>query len=73
MIALVIRVWQRRRKGSRIGPGAAGAFYDMFDKDKRVAIEVIVEKRTGYRDAEDRAGNLPELEEPSRTPRRVQP
>jgi hypothetical protein len=60
MLALIVRVWQRRRRSNGIGPGAAGAFYDMLDKDKRAAVEVIAEERTGYRDPEDRDGNLPE-------------
>jgi hypothetical protein len=64
LLMLVIRVWQRRRAGSTIGPGAAGSFYEMLDKDKRSALEVIVEERTGYTDPEDRDGNLPDLAEP---------
>jgi hypothetical protein len=57
MVALVVAVWRRRRKSRGVGPGAAGAFYDLLDKDKRSAVEVIVEQRTGYRDPEDRDGN----------------
>lgn len=65
MIVLVVRVWQRRRHGSGIGPGAAGTFYEFLDADKRSALEVIGEERAGYRDPEDRDGNLPELEMPT--------
>ena len=34
------------------GAGAAGAFHDMLIEDKRKAIELIVEERTGYVDPE---------------------
>lgn len=54
MLALIVHVWRRRRH--TIGPGAAGAFYEMLDKDKRAAVEVIAEERTGYREPEDRDG-----------------
>ena len=55
---------RRRRRGP--GPGAAGALYDMLNQDKRRAIEIIVEEKTGERDPEDADGNLPELESPGR-------
>ena len=44
-------------------PGAAGAFYEFLDADKRKAIEIVVEQRAAYRDPEDADGNLPELEQ----------
>ena len=46
--------------------GASGAVYDMLNEDKRNAVEIIVEERAGARDPEDRDGNLPELEDPTR-------
>lgn len=48
------------------GPGAAGAVYDLLNQDKRNAIEIIVEERAAAKDPEDRDGNLPDLEDPSR-------
>ena len=53
-----------RRAGS-IGPGAAGAFYELLNEDRRKAIEIVCENRAGYRDPEDADGNLPELEDPA--------
>jgi len=34
--------------------------------DKRNAIEIIIEERTGLRDPEDKDGDLPQLERPKR-------
>jgi hypothetical protein len=53
------------RRGG-VGPGAAGAFYEMLNEDRRRAIEIIVEQRAEKRDAEDADGNLPELERPKK-------
>ena len=75
VLALVALIWWRttgrgdqsaagRRVGG-VGSAAAGAFYDLLNEDKRKAIEVIVEERSGERDPEDRDGNLPDLEQPS--------
>ena len=44
-----------RRGGPRSrgpGAGASGAVYDMLNEDKRKAIEIILEERTGYVDPE---------------------
>jgi len=56
--------WRLRTRRGRVGPGAAGAVYDMLNEDKRHAIELIVEQRTADRDPEDKDGNLPDLEHP---------
>ena len=70
MVLLLVAVRRRRRAGSTFsggpGPGAAGAIYDMLNEDKRNAVEIIVEERAGARDPEDRDGNLPDLEDPTR-------
>ena len=57
---LVIRVMSApgARRISGPGPGAAGAFHDMLIEDKRKAIELIVEEKTGYVDPES-ADDLP--------------
>ena len=41
---VVWRLYTRRKRGG-LGPGAAGAYYDMLSKDRREAIQVVVEKR----------------------------
>jgi hypothetical protein len=60
MMAMYI-VLMRRLRRRRIGPAAVGAFYDMLEKDKRQAIEIVVEQKAEARDAEDRDGDLPNL------------
>ena len=73
VIALVRRRTGRRRPGRRrggaIGPGAAGAIYDLLNEDKRKAIEIIVEQKAEATDPETADGNLPDLDRPKR-PRR---
>lgn len=64
LLFLVYATWRWPHKPGSVGPGAAGAFYELLDKDKRAAIEIIVEERTSYRDPEDRDGDLPQLEKP---------
>jgi hypothetical protein len=54
-----------RRIGS-IGPGAAGTIYELLNEEKRNAIEIIVEDKAAYKDAEHADGNLPDLEKPGR-------
>jgi hypothetical protein len=61
LLALAVGAWRLRRKRASIGPGAAGAFYELLNDDRRAAVEIIVEERTGYRDPEDRDGDLPQL------------
>ena len=63
LVVLAIVVFRKRRRG-RLGPGAAGAVYDMLNEDRRNALEIIVEERAGARDPEDRDGDLPQLEKP---------
>jgi hypothetical protein len=61
----VRRPVKKRHVGS-IGPAAFGTIYELLNEDRRKAIEVVVEDKAGYRDAEDAAGNLPDLENPGR-------
>jgi hypothetical protein len=65
--AVIALFSQRRGRGGRMGAAAAGSIYDMLNEDKRKAVEIVVEERAGARDPEDRDGNLPDLEDPSRT------
>jgi hypothetical protein len=64
LLVLVIvaarRVFTRKGRGA-FGAGAAGAYYDMLNKDQREAVHTVVEKRAERQDPEDREGNLPEL------------
>lgn len=62
LIAVAISAWRRRRLRGSIGPGAAGAVYDLLNADKRAALEIVVDERASYRDPEDRDGDLPQLE-----------
>ena len=36
----------------------------LFDANRRAAVQVIVEERTGERDPEDKDGDLPQLQDP---------
>ena len=66
-VVVVILLFSKQRKRRRqVGAGASGAIYDMLNEDKRNAVEIIVEERAGARDPEDRDGNLPDLEDPTR-------
>jgi heme A synthase len=65
-VLLAIAAWRKRRRRIGAGPASAGSFYEFLSEDKRAALEVIVEQRTGYRDPEDRDGDLPQLEDPGR-------
>ena len=66
IIVVAILLWRQRRRRGRLGAGAGGSVYDMLNEDRRNALEIIVEERAGARDAEDRDGNLPDLEAPTR-------
>ena len=65
LVAAVAKTRGQRRRGG-IGTGAAGAVYDILNEDKRNAIEIIVEERAAAKDPEDRDGNLPDLNNPTR-------
>jgi hypothetical protein len=45
-------VWRVFRRRKHIGPGAAGTLEDMFNQDKRKAIQIIVEEKAEERRAE---------------------
>jgi hypothetical protein len=59
-VVAIRRVFTRRGRSS-IGPAAAGSVYGWLNKDKREALEIVVEERAEARDPEDAAGNLPDL------------
>ena len=65
---LIVGVWRLTRRGrGRLTPGPAllDSMDLLFDDTRRAAIEVIAEERTGYRDPEDKDGDLPQLSGPS--------
>ncbi len=69
VVWLVVGVWRfPRRRGRRVTPGTAllSSMEMLFDDTRRAAVEVIVEERTGERDPEDKDGDLPQLERPTR-------
>jgi hypothetical protein len=68
VVFLIIAVRKTRRTRGRFGVGAGGtgAIYDMLNEDKRRAIEIIVEEKAEARDAEDKDGDLPQLQDPRR-------
>jgi hypothetical protein len=71
MLWLLIGAWRLRRKRVTMGPAAGAMMAEMLSTDRRAAIEIILEKRTGERDPEDRDGNLPDLENPTAPKRRT--
>lgn len=50
LIALI--GWRLRQRRGRIGPAAVGSMYDVLNEDRRKAVEIIVEEKTGERDLE---------------------
>ena len=66
VIVLVARRLRRSRRRGGIGTAAVGTVYDMLSTDRRNAVEIILEERAEARDPEDKDGNLPALEHPSR-------
>jgi hypothetical protein len=65
-LVVVILLFFGRKRRRQVGPAASGTLYDWLNEDKRNAVELIVEERAGARDPEDRDGNLPDLEVPTR-------
>lgn len=71
MVTVIVALVRRKtRLRGRIGPGAAGTVYELLNEDKRNAIELIVDERTGERDPEDADGDLPQLKNPKASNRR---
>jgi hypothetical protein len=61
IVYLIVCIWRLRTKRSRPGPAAAGMMHQILSDDRRAAIEIIVEEKTGYRDPESRDDNFIEL------------
>jgi hypothetical protein len=65
---LAVGAWRLRKKRVTPGPAAAAMMNEILNDERRAAVEIILEERTGEHDPEDRDGNLPELERPKRGP-----
>jgi hypothetical protein len=61
LIWLFVGAWRLRTRRVTLGPAAAATMHELMADDRRAAVEIILEERTGERDPEDRDGNLPEL------------
>ena len=66
MLWLLVGAWRVRKRRVSVGPAAAGMVHELLNEDRRAAVEIIVEERAAAHDPEDRDGNLPDLENPSR-------
>jgi prolipoprotein diacylglyceryltransferase len=62
---LLFGAWRLRKRRVTPGAAAAAAMNDLLNNDRRAAVEIIVAERAAAKDAEDRDGNLPDLEKPN--------
>ncbi len=65
-LLLVLLSRRARRHGGSLRSGVVGAMYEMQDRDKQRALDVIVEGKAAERHPEYPDGNLPELESPGK-------
>ena len=61
IVWLVVGAWRLRKRRVTLGPAAAASMHEILSHDRRAAVQIILEERTGERDPEDRDGNLPDL------------
>ena len=61
MVWLLVGAWRLRSRRVTLGPVAAASMHELMAEDRRAAVEIIIDERTGERDHEDRDGNLPTL------------
>jgi len=66
VLFLVIVVLSRRarRHGGALQAGVVGAIYDLQNRDKQRALDVIVEGKAAQSEPEHAEGDLPSLEQP---------
>jgi hypothetical protein len=69
-VGLVVLSRRARRHGGSYRAGVVGAVYEMQNRDKQRALEIIVEGKAAARRPEYPDGNLPELESPGQKHRR---
>jgi hypothetical protein len=58
----IVGVWRLRRRTCRPGNALLDSMELLHSERQRAAIELIQEETTGYRDPEDKDGDLPQLE-----------
>jgi hypothetical protein len=70
VVFLLIIVLSRRarRHGGALQAGVVGAIYDLQNRDKQRALDVIVEGKAAATDPERAEGDLPQLESPGAKP-----
>jgi hypothetical protein len=68
IIWMVVGAWRLRKRRVTPGPAAGASMTDLLDDQRRAALEIILEERTGEKDPEDRDGNLPDLAGAKRQP-----
>jgi hypothetical protein len=61
IIWMVVGAWRLRKHRVTVGPAAGASMTALMDDQRRAALEIILEERTGEKDPEDRDGNLPDL------------
>jgi hypothetical protein len=64
LVCLAFRAAGKGRRAGTMTGAVAGTLYEWQNQDKQKAIEIIVEGKAEARDAENRDGNLPDLETP---------
>lgn len=64
LLWLVVGAWRLRHRRSQPGPAMLDAMELLHSDRQRAAIELIQEEITGYKDPEDKDGDLPQLETP---------
>ena len=67
VVGFVYLTWRLHvRRRDHIGSAATGALDELLTKDRKEAIQIIVEERAEATDPETANGNLPDLESPSK-------
>jgi hypothetical protein len=67
LVVLIVALSRRaRRHGGAYKAGVIGAMYEFQNRDKREALELIVENKAEETRPEYPDGNLPDLEDPRR-------
>ncbi|HXE80566.1 MAG TPA: hypothetical protein VNK41_07430 [Vicinamibacterales bacterium] len=67
VVLLVVAAYRARKHGTA-ARAAMGVLWEIHSRDQRRALEIIVERKAESRRPENRDGNLPDLENPSKAP-----